>query len=193
MKYVSKSSNLRIVLEPGIPANQMAGVPGKTGLYIKFRDGIFETDDEKIIEKIETHPAFGSDFIKIEKNESDPYQEFREESEPIHIHQDIKYGYAEGKKLSRSNFKIDPKLKKLVDEMAISKAKELLPSMVEETIKTMMDRKDKEEESKRLQSVSEEKEEILDDVSEVVEAMKNVEVEEKTAKKSAKKVVKEKK
>lgn len=148
MKFISKNSNLRLVLKPGVSANQLAGVAGKNGVYVKFQDGILETDDEKLIEKMVAHPGFKIDFIMVGDDGEDPYAHRREEVEPVHIMQEMKYGQVE--KVSSSpnrRAKIDPKIKKLVDEMAFEQAKKLLPAMVEETVKKIMEISDKKKEA----------------------------------------------
>jgi len=138
MKFISKNSNLRIVLSPGIPANQMSGIAGKPGVYVKFQDGIVDVKDEEMINQMRRHPAFNQDFIVVDDNGKDPYADIRQEIEPVHIIQEMKYGQVEAVKVSpHAEGKIDPKIKKLVDELAMKKVKELLPAMVEEAVKQM--------------------------------------------------------
>lgn len=143
MKFISKNSNLRIVLEPGVPSNQMAGVAGKNGVYVKFQDGEFNTDNVTTIEKMTSHPGFGTDYIMVDDNGEDPYAHRRAENEPVHVIQNIRYGQVESKTESPHKKKIDPQIQKLVNDMAVEKAKELLPSMVEEAVRKMMEIHDK--------------------------------------------------
>lgn len=140
MKFVSKNSNLRIVLSPGIPANQLAGVAGKPGMYVKFQNGIVDVKDEDIIQKMHAHPGFNVDFIAVDENGEDPFASTREEIEPVHVIQEIKYGHAENKRFSpNAKAKIDPQIQKLVDDLAMKKVNEMLPKMVEETVKKMIE------------------------------------------------------
>jgi hypothetical protein len=181
MKFVSKNSNLRIVLRPGIPANQMSGIAGQPGVYVKFQNGIVDIKDEEMIEKMHAHPGFNVDFIAVDENGEDPFAANRQEIEPVHVIQDIKYGHAENKRVSpNAKAIIDPRIQKLVDDLAIKKATEMLPKMVEETVKKMMEigaakaekaKAEKEDNSKAAEAV-EEKSELSGDIGDpvVVEA-----------------------
>jgi hypothetical protein len=143
MKFVSKNSNLRIVLRPGIPANQMSGIAGQPGVYVKFQDGVVEVKDEEMIKKMHDHPGFNIDFIAVDESGEDPFAANREEIEPIHVIQDIRYGHAEGKRISpHKKLKLDPQIQKLVDDLAAKKMNEALPKMVEMTIAKMMEMAD---------------------------------------------------
>ena len=139
MKFVSKNANLRIVLRPGIPANQMSGIAGQPGVYVKFQDGVVEIKDEEMVKKMHDHPAFNLDFIAVDDDGEDPFASTREEIEPVHVIQDIRYGHAEGRRLSpNKKLKLDPQIQKLVDDLATKKMTEALPKMVEMTIAKMM-------------------------------------------------------
>jgi hypothetical protein len=143
MKFVSKNSNLRIVLRPGIPANQMSGIAGQPGVYVKFQNGIVDIKDEDMIQKMHAHPGFNLDYIAVDENGEDPFAAQREEIEPVHILQDIKYGHSENKRYSpNKKIKVDPQIQKLVDDLAIKKVNEMLPKMVEETMRKIMDMAD---------------------------------------------------
>lgn len=140
MKFISKNSNLRIVLTPGISANQLAGVAGKPGLYVKFQNGVVDIKDESIIDQMHAHPGFNLDYIAVDDDGEDPFKDQREEIEPVHILQDIKYGQVEARRMSPNRpQKLDPQIKKLVDELAMKKVNELLPKLVEDTVKKMME------------------------------------------------------
>lgn len=179
MKFVSKNSNLRIVLSPGIPANQMAGVPGKPGLYVKFQDGVVEVKDEEMIKKMHEHPGFNVDFIAVDENGEDPFAATREETEPIHVIQDIKYGHAEGRRVSpHKKLKLDPQIQKLVNDLAAKQVSELLPKMVEETIAKMMDMAD----AKKAESKKEEEKEVAESGDVQTEEVSEKIVEKKVSK-----------
>ena len=141
MKFISKNANLRVVLRPGIPANQMSGIAGQPGVYVKFQNGIVETKDEQIISQMHAHNGFNLDFIAVDDDGEDPFAAQREETEPVHILQNIKYGHSEERRMSPNRkAKLDPQIKKLVDELAMAKVNQLLPKMVEETVKKMIER-----------------------------------------------------
>ena len=140
MKFISKNANLRVVLRPGIPANQMSGIAGQPGVYVKFQNGIVETQDEQIITQMKAHNGFNLDYIAVDANGEDPFAAQREEIEPVHILQDIVYGHSENKRMSPNRkVKLDPQIKKLVDELAMEQVKRLLPKMVEETVRKLAD------------------------------------------------------
>ena len=140
MKFISKNANLRIVLRPGIPANQLAGVASQPGVYVKFSNGVVDIKDEDMVKKMHDHPGFNLDFIAVDDSGEDPFAYNRQESEPIHIIQDIKYGHPENRKISpHAKNKLDPQIKKLVDDLAMQKVNEMLPKMVEETVRKMME------------------------------------------------------
>ena len=140
MKFISKNSNLRIVLEPGIQSNQLSGIAGRPGVYVKFQNGVVNVSDEELVNKMTSHPGFNLDFIAVDESGEDPFIDQREEIEPTHVLTDIKYGHAEGKKLSPNRkAKIDPQIKKLIDEKAMELVNKMLPKMVEETVKKMID------------------------------------------------------
>jgi len=144
MKFISKNSNLLIVLSPGLPAQPLSGIPARSGLSVRFRSGMVEVKDEDLIEKLKAHPGFNSDFICAQEDEKDPYASFREEMEPAHHIAEIKYGHVEKRASSKRKEKIPPELEKLVNQLAMEKVKEILPSVVEMTIKKMAEAKAKE-------------------------------------------------
>lgn len=64
-KFNSHIKSLKIVLKPAMPTfeggTKVGDVPGKYALFV---DGQFETQDEEIIEKLESLPTFNVDFWK---------------------------------------------------------------------------------------------------------------------------------
>lgn len=157
MRFVSKNSNLLIVLSPGLPAQPLTGTPAKSGVYIKFKDGIVDIKDDDLIAKMKGHPGYNGDFISVEENEIDPYASFREETEPVHHVADIKYGHVEKKLSSSRKVKIPPEIQKLIEDMAKEQAKAMLPGLMKEFLKEAAKinkeeqetRKDKTDESKK--------------------------------------------
>lgn len=69
-KFNSHIKNLRIVLKPAMPVFEGGlKVGDSAGQYAQFIDGQFETQDEKIIAKLEALPTFGVDFWKVDETE----------------------------------------------------------------------------------------------------------------------------
>jgi hypothetical protein len=148
MKFVSKNSNLLIVLAPGIPAQPLSGTPAKSGLYIKFKNGIAEVKDEDIIAKMKAHDGFDRDFIAVEDEKKDPYQDYREDQEPTHVISEIKYGHVEKSVSGNKKIRLTKEMSALVNQLAMEKVKELLPGMVEETLKSIAKQSKAKEEKK---------------------------------------------
>lgn len=74
-KFNSHIKSLRIVLKPAMPVYEggikVNDAPGK---YAQFVDGQFETNDEKVIEKLESLPTFNVDFWKVTDGEQQQTQ-----------------------------------------------------------------------------------------------------------------------
>ena len=69
-KFNSHIKSLRIVLKPSQPKFEGGLKVGDTpGEYAQFTNGQFETNDEKIIEKLTGLPTFGVDFFKVEESD----------------------------------------------------------------------------------------------------------------------------
>lgn len=137
MRFVSKSSNLMVVLRPGVPGSTITGQQPINGIYIKFSGGSVDVKDEKFIEMMKLHPGFGRDFIMVDENAADPYEYNRVEVEPAHVIQEMKYGHIESSTGSKKNTKLSPEIKKFLEEEATKMAKAMLPDMVKEVIKSM--------------------------------------------------------
>ena len=127
------------MLRPGIPAQPITGTPAVPAISVRFQNGLAVTDDEKIINMMLAHPGFMRDFISADETGGvDPYASFRQESEPQHITTDIKHGTPVGRTVGKGKLQLPPEIMKLVQEQAASIARELLPSMVAETLKTLV-------------------------------------------------------
>ena len=146
-KFVSKNSNYMLVLERGIPASPVTGTPAKHGIYIKFVDGFVDIKDEKISELMKANEKCGVDFIEVKDDELhpsgrraeiDPFADSREEIEPAHIVSEVKYGHLE-KAVSTKKNKIPPAVKKLIMLEAQKLAREMLPGMVKDTVKALVE------------------------------------------------------
>lgn len=72
-KFNSHIKSLKIVLKPAMPVYEGGlKVGDNAGQYALFVDGKFETNDEKVIAKLESLPTFGVDFWKASEDESEP-------------------------------------------------------------------------------------------------------------------------
>jgi hypothetical protein len=136
MKFVSKSSNLLVVLRPGMSAQPLTGTPAKATISVRFKDGIAEVQDEGLVKMMLEHTGFNSDFISAEDMVVDPYLSMRQQSEPDHIVTEMKYGMPVNRTVPKTQ--LPPDIQKLVQTAAIEMAKEMLPSMVENTLKSIL-------------------------------------------------------
>ena len=70
-KFNSHIKNLKIVLKPAMPVYEGGlKVGDSAGQYALFVNGQFETEDEKVIEKLESLPTFSVDFWKTSDEET---------------------------------------------------------------------------------------------------------------------------
>jgi hypothetical protein len=139
MKFISKSTNLLIVLKPGLSAQPITGTPAKPTISVRFKDGIADVQNEELVQLMLVHPGFNSDFISAESVPLDPYAATRQSSEPAHTMTELKYGTPTSKKVEGGNTQLPPELQKLVTSMAAEMAKKMLPSMVESTLKSIVE------------------------------------------------------
>ena len=129
MKFVSKSSNLLVVLRPGIPGSHITGSPSRPQVSARFKDGVCELDDSGLVEMMLAHPGFGSDFISTEDTMgTDPYAYLREGVEPEHVVTELKYGQPVGSGKTPS-IKLTPEIKKALQDEAMKMAKEFAAQM----------------------------------------------------------------
>lgn len=72
-KFNSHIKSLKIVLKPAMPVFEGGlKVGDSAGQYALFVDGKFETNDEKVIERLESLPTFGVDFWRVSDEETEP-------------------------------------------------------------------------------------------------------------------------
>lgn len=117
MKFVSKQSNLRVVLKPGIPREPLSGRSAVAGVYVKFEDGIAVVNSNEIADMLRNHPSFGRDFIVLEENDIDPYKNSRKSTEPEHNVMEVEYGHV-GKNLNpKPSVSFTPEQKAYIDKM----------------------------------------------------------------------------
>jgi len=89
--------------------------------------------EESVLTMLRDHPSYGIDFIEIKENEIDPFVDTREDSEPGHIIQEIKYGHAEKAIGSQSKVKLTPQLKKVIE----AEAMKMLPGILKSNPKVL--------------------------------------------------------
>lgn len=158
MRFVSKNSNLRVILKPGLPAEPLTGRASDPGISVKFLDGMLEVNDEIIIQKLMVCPACKVDFWPVEEGEwKDPFKYQREESEPAHIMTEFKYGRPDRTLSSAKKPKLSPEIEKMLNERAIEIAKELLPGMMEQMIKAGIEKQKTEVENTKENDTSKKK------------------------------------
>lgn len=141
MKFISKHSNYRVVLRPGIPGNRMNGTQTIPGIYIKFEGGMVDVKNEEHIKMMLEHPAYlNGSFIIAPEDERDPYIASRENIEPKHNISEMVHGSV-GKSITpRSAIKISKDQKKIIIESAKKMA-----------IEMFMEMKKKDDENKMIQ------------------------------------------
>ena len=139
MKFISKFSNYRIVLRPGLPGNRATGTQPVPGLYVKFEGGIAEINNEESIELVKQHPAFlNGDIVMGQEDGVDVFAATRKEPEPVHNVVDVEYGHV-GKNINpapptKLNADQAKALKSMAAELATNMLKEMLPKAVEQAI-----------------------------------------------------------
>jgi hypothetical protein len=136
-----------IVLKPGLAAQPLTGSPARATVSVRFKDGLADVPEGELSDLMLAHPGFNSDFILADLSKIDPFLYTRQPSEPAHVVTEIKYGSPVGREVTGGRVNITPELQRLVQDMAVSMAKEMLPGMVKETLKTLMaEHKDQKEE-----------------------------------------------
>jgi hypothetical protein len=142
MKFISKSSNLLIVLRPGLQAQPLTGSPAKPTISVRFKDGMAEVESQELIDMMLAHPGFNGDFISADSvQNADPYSSLRRPSEPAHVLTDMRYGTPVSRKIvGGGSFlsTLSPEMQKAVQETAMSMAKEMLPGMIKTTLEGLV-------------------------------------------------------
>jgi len=141
MKFVSKSTNLHVIIQPGLSAQPLSGTPEKPRVSVKFVDGIVDIKDDVLAEKMLNHPGFNQDFFLAEPGRPDPYAYVRGEVEPQHTITEIQFGHPIARVGGNAKPQLSPEIRKLLQEeaasMATEMAKAMLPEMVEATLKQL--------------------------------------------------------
>lgn len=127
-------------MEPGLSAQPLSGFQGKQPVYVKFENGVVEVKDQAMIDKMLIHPAYTRDGDYIVADDgTDPFAERREEIEPTHIHTELKYGHVGESSMSPlRKTKVNPELKKLVNDLATKQMQEILPGLVAQGVKDVL-------------------------------------------------------
>lgn len=128
-----------IVLRPGLSAQPLTGTPAKPTVSVRFKDGMADVQNEELVTMMLTHPGFNSDFISAEEVLVDPYAGTRQSTEPAHTMTEIKYGHPVSKETKGGSVQLPPEVQKMVTGMAQEMAKQMLPSMVEHTLKGILE------------------------------------------------------
>jgi hypothetical protein len=136
MRFISKSSNLLIVLRPGLSAQPMTGTPAKPTVSVRFKEGLADVPDGELTDMMLAHAGYDSDFISADTvSNVDPYAYARQEVEPQHIVTELKFGSPVGRTVTSGKQTLPPELAKIVQDLAVTMAKEMLPNMVESVLK----------------------------------------------------------
>ena len=135
MKFISKSSNLLIVLRAGLSAQPITGTPAKPTVSVRFKDGVADVQQQELVDMMLAHPAFNADFISADSVAVDPYLASRIPSEPTHVLTELKYGTPTAREVKGGAVTLPPELQKMVATMASDMAKAMLPQMIESTLK----------------------------------------------------------
>ena len=141
-------------------AQPVTGTPAVPTLYVQFKDGLAETEDEQIIEMMLRHKGMDRQFIGVEEGETAPYEP-NAQAEPVHIISEIENGKVV-KRMGKpiANPKAEEINKRIADE-AKKIALDMLPGLVQEVLKQQADTK-------------------TEEVEETVESKETVESEEET-------------
>lgn len=137
MRFVSKSSNLCVILKSGIPAEPLTGRPAQPTVSVRFQDGVAEVRDETLIALMLAHPGFDMDFISVSDTAKDPYANSRAEIEPVHVLTDMKYGSPERRTVGKQKVQMTPEMHAAVQSIAAEMAKEMLPDLLKGALKDL--------------------------------------------------------
>ncbi len=138
MKFISKNSNLNIILRPGQQAQPITGTPAISALSVRFQNGMVEIHDEELVAMMLRHPAFNQDFIAVDEDGTDPYAYRRGVSEPQHVTTEIKYGHPVARSASPVSSPASPELKKMIAEAAAAIVEQQRPALMKEAIEAAM-------------------------------------------------------
>jgi hypothetical protein len=145
-KFVSKNSNLMVVLRSGIEGSRALGTASKPGLYARFQGGIIDVKNDEMTELLRAHPGLGTDFIEINEAEVDPFEYNRDEIEPTHVISEMKYGHVEKTQGTPKKIKLSPEMKSLIEKQALAMLPSLLksnPGILKDMLQKLVAEEDK--------------------------------------------------
>lgn len=138
MKFISKNSNLHIILQAGQPANPITQTPPVPALSVRFQNGQADIQDEAIVDKMMRHPAFNQDFIAVDEGGTDPFAYRRQDAEPQHITTEMKFGHPVGRNAPPVSAPASPELKKMIAEAAAALMEAQRPAMMKEAVEAAL-------------------------------------------------------
>lgn len=128
MRFYSKQANYRVVLRPSMPGNRLTGDPGKSGISVRFENGIADVDDEKTIGLMMKATGYkNKDFISADdRMKDDGFPIVKNSTEPIHNTIEMKYGSPVGGVSGTPNVKFSVAQKKVMADLVNTTVKEML-------------------------------------------------------------------
>ena len=142
-RFISKSSNYRLVLVQGLPGSREAGTLPRNMVSVVFKDGLLDVPDtdEATIAQLNAKIAAGcTDFIAVDAIAKDPYAATRKSSEPDHEVVSLDHGSVGSRALKPSTTPtMSPEMQKIIMEAAAAMAKEMLPSMIKSTLQGIVE------------------------------------------------------
>lgn len=138
MRFISRNSNLLIVLRPGLSAQPLTGTPAKPTISVRFKEGVAEVENEELIAMMLAHSGYMQDFISVEANGRDPYKGARQQTEPAHEIVGLNYGTPVSREIKGGSKQLPPELQKIVQDAAVAMAKEMMPGMITEALKGLV-------------------------------------------------------
>ena len=170
-KFVSKNSNLMVVLKPGVPGSVITGQQPQAGIYVRFQGGVVDIHEESIINMLKNHRSFGTDFVEIKQTEVDPFENTRKEIEPAHHMIEMEFGHIGKSTKSAQKAALSPELRKMIEAEAVK----ILPTLLKKNPKILKDilanlaaeagivaKEAKDESVKEASQLEKNKEEIID-------------------------------
>lgn len=176
MKFVSRSSNYRVVLRHGQSAEPLTGRAAVPGIHIKFENGMVNIDSdmgdftkEEVCKMMLKHPAYQKGDFILADGEIDPYADNRDLVEPVHNIMELEHGSVSKNINPKPKLVLTNEHKKLLKEMATQIAKEMIEKLTLE--KDVIDKgstinKTKKKKKEKQKIETEEESEIIEDVKE---------------------------
>lgn len=139
MKFISKNLNLRLVLQPSMPAVPLAGQPAKNGVYVKFEGGVATIDNEEIVQKLLIHPAYNIDFVAVGSENQEQIAIAAERAqravEPEHEITQVQFGHIGQSLNPKPPVKLTPEVQEYLTKVAATMATEMFAKMVDSSRK----------------------------------------------------------